>query len=158
MNMIMNRTALRGADAEIVKTRLQATLVDLISLTLQSKQAHWNVVGPRFRSVHLQLDELVNACRAFSDTVAERIVILGDPAEGGASAVDHQTKLDPLPAIFIHDEDIVKLIVERLAITSARIRQHLDGMADPVSHDLLVEILGTLEEQMWMFHAQLQAA
>ena len=38
---------------------LQATLVDLVDLSLVAKQAHWNVVGRNFRSVHLQLDEVV---------------------------------------------------------------------------------------------------
>ena len=37
---------------------LQATLVELIDLSLQAKQAHWNVVGPAFKPVHEFLDEL----------------------------------------------------------------------------------------------------
>ena len=89
MNMPMNRTAMPGAEAEIAKSYLQETLIDLIDLGLQAKQAHWNVVGPRFRSVHLQLDDLVAFTRDFSDTVAERIVTLGDAADGSASAIAH---------------------------------------------------------------------
>jgi len=49
---------------------LQATLAELIDLTLIGKQAHWNVVGPNFRSIHLQLDEIVDAARLSSDRVA----------------------------------------------------------------------------------------
>lgn len=158
MNMTMNRTAMAGPEAEVVKTHLQSTLVDLLDLTLQAKQAHWNVVGPRFRSVHLQLDDLVADVRGFSDTVAERIVALGDPAEGSAAAVHEHTKLDPFPANFIVDEEVVTLVVGRLEVTCNRIRRILESVQDPVSHDLLVQILGKLEEQMWMFHAQLQAA
>lgn len=45
--------------------RLQRVHVDLIDLHLQSKQAHWNVVGQNFRDLHLQLDELVEAAREF---------------------------------------------------------------------------------------------
>jgi starvation-inducible DNA-binding protein len=159
MNMAMNRTAIEGPEAEIAKEQLQSTLVDLIDLGLQAKQAHWNVVGPRFRSLHLQLDELVEHTRAFSDTIAERIVTLGDAAEGSARAVDHQSKVDPLPVDFVKDADVVRLFVERLQGLCGRIRQHLDGMdqRDPVSHDLLVGVLGKLEEQMWMFHAQAHA-
>ena len=157
MNMTMTRTALPGPDAEIAKGHLQETLVDLVDLTLQAKQAHWNVVGPRFRSVHLQLDELVEQTRAFADRVAERIVTLGDPAEGSASAIDHQTKIDPLPGGFIQDADAVKLFIERLDTACGRIRRNLSGSPDPVSHDLLVQLLGKLEEQMWMLHAQTHA-
>jgi len=52
---------------------LQAVLVDLIELASQGKQAHWNLVGPNFRDLHLQLDEIVESAREFSDTVAERL-------------------------------------------------------------------------------------
>jgi DNA-binding ferritin-like protein len=51
---------------------LQATLVELISLSLVGKQLHWNVAGPGFRELHRQLDELVVACRDLLDIVAER--------------------------------------------------------------------------------------
>ncbi|MFJ6120357.1 ferritin-like domain-containing protein [Streptomyces sp. NPDC092129] len=37
-----------------------------------AKQAHWNVYGPRFRSVHLQLDEVVATTRGYADRIAER--------------------------------------------------------------------------------------
>ena len=37
---------------------LQATLLDLVDLALTGKQLHWSVVGPNFRPLHLQLDEL----------------------------------------------------------------------------------------------------
>jgi starvation-inducible DNA-binding protein len=156
MQMTMNRTKLSGTAAEIAKTQLQVSLVDLIDLTLQAKQAHWNVVGPRFRSVHRQLDELVAETRAFADTVAERIVILGDAAEGSARAVEHHTKLDPLAGGFLEDNEVVTLMIARLDATCGRIRQNLKGIQDPVSHDLLVQVLAKLEEQMWMFHAQTQ--
>src|SRR5690606_16291597 len=61
---------------------LQAVLVDLIELSLQGKQAHWNVVGRNFRDMHRQLDEIIAAARAFSDTVAERMRALHATADG----------------------------------------------------------------------------
>jgi len=51
---------------------LNRVLADLIDLTLVGKQAHWTLVGPRFRTLHLQLDELVDAVRVHADDVAER--------------------------------------------------------------------------------------
>jgi hypothetical protein len=38
-----------------VLAELQSMLVELIDLALIGKQAHWNVEGPHFRSLHLEL-------------------------------------------------------------------------------------------------------
>lgn len=48
---------------EEVGRQLQATLVELIDLSLLGKQLHWTVVGPLFRPLHLQLDELIDSWR-----------------------------------------------------------------------------------------------
>ena len=61
---------------------LQGALVDLIDLSLLGKQAHWNLRGRNFRSVHLQLDEVVDLARAHMDTVAERAVAIGVNPDG----------------------------------------------------------------------------
>ena len=45
----------------------------MVDLSLQDKQLHWTVVGPLFRPLHLQIDELVEAWRELADTVAERL-------------------------------------------------------------------------------------
>lgn len=66
---------------------LQETLVDLVGPSLMAKQAHWNIVGPRFRSIHLQLDEVVATARSCSDTVAERAAALGVPPDGRPETV-----------------------------------------------------------------------
>jgi starvation-inducible DNA-binding protein len=58
-------------------TALQGALVDLIDLSLQAKQAHWNLVGKNFRSLHLQLDDVVATARDHSDILAERAITVG---------------------------------------------------------------------------------
>jgi starvation-inducible DNA-binding protein len=46
-------------EREAIGHELEATLHDLISLSLIGKQLHWAVVGQLFRPLHQQLDELV---------------------------------------------------------------------------------------------------
>jgi starvation-inducible DNA-binding protein len=76
---------------------LQAVLADLIELSLQSKQAHWNVVGQNFRGLHLQLDELADHARQGSDTVAERIRALGLTPDGSSATVTATATLPAYP-------------------------------------------------------------
>jgi hypothetical protein len=58
-------------DREVV-AELQSMLVELIDLALMGKQAHWNVEGPHFRSLHLELDELVDTWRPDLGRPADR--------------------------------------------------------------------------------------
>ena len=70
------------AENREVVAELQSMLVELIDLALIGKQAHWNVEGPHFRSLHLELDELVDTWRTLGDQVAERVVTLGAAPDG----------------------------------------------------------------------------
>jgi starvation-inducible DNA-binding protein len=76
----------------------RGTLVDLLDLALIGKHAHWNVEGRLFRSVHEELDELVDAWRRLADDVAERAVTIGASPDGQVEAIAGATELEPFPA------------------------------------------------------------
>ena len=79
-----------------VGRELQAALVELIDLSLIGKQLHWSVSGPLFRSLHLQLDELVESWPDLADTAAERPVTIGFWPDGQARAVAEGSELTGL--------------------------------------------------------------
>ncbi|MDG9716009.1 DNA starvation/stationary phase protection protein [Streptomyces sp. DH24] len=135
---------------------LQETLTDLLGLSLTGKQAHWNIVGPRFRSVHLQLDELVTAVRGFADTVAERSAALGVPPDGRPETVASDFRLPSPKEGWLRDSDVVQLMVEALEKAVGRLRERIDATekSDPVTQDLLIGITAELEKQRWMFDAE----
>ena len=89
---------------------LQKVLVDLIELSLQGKQAHWNVVGRNFRDTHLQLDEIIEAAREFSDTVAERMRSLHALPDGRSDTVAETTTLPEFPQGEIATGDVIDLV------------------------------------------------
>ncbi len=135
---------------------LQGMLVSLIDLSLQAKQAHWNVVGRHFRSLHLELDELVNDTREWSDEVAERIRALDLTPDGRVGTVAKQGGLTQPPAGTISDRDVVNWAVEQIRTVAGQARAAENRMeeSDNVSQDLLIEIVEGLEKHLWMFRAQ----
>jgi starvation-inducible DNA-binding protein len=139
-----------------VAGELQPLLFDLIALGLQGKQAHWNVVGPFFKSVHAQLDDIVGDAREWADDVAERIVTIGVPASGQAPNIAQQSSLDPLPEGTIRDKEAISLICDRVAMTATRARRTADSLGDLdlASQDMILEILQGLEKHLWMLRAQ----
>ncbi|MET8944993.1 DNA starvation/stationary phase protection protein [Streptomyces sp. NPDC004542] len=135
---------------------LQDTLVDLLGLSLIGKQAHWNIVGPRFRSIHLQLDEVVDAARTYADTVAERAAALGVAPDGRPETIAATFALPGTKDGWLRDTEVVRLLVESLEAAVGRLRQRIEATekADPVTQDLLIAITADLEKQRWMFEAE----
>ena len=136
---------------------LQSSLVELLDLALQSKQAHWNVVGPFFRPVHLELDDIVESAHAAVDTVAERLSALGEIPDGRAASVAAGTPLEPFPAGTVSDREAVALIGARIDLLNAHLRDRVARLgADPVSQGILIGIEEAFEKHAWMLRVQLR--
>ncbi|MFF1508456.1 Dps family protein [Streptomyces sp. NPDC058326] len=154
--MSVVKSPLSESDLKTVGNALQGALVDLVDLALVAKQVHWNVVGPRFRSVHLQLDEVVDTARAHSDTVAERASALGVNPDGRSATVASSSAIGTVPEGWIKDEKAVQILVAALGAVITRMRERISATADPdpVSQDILIAVTGELEKHAWMFTAE----
>ncbi|MFD9632484.1 Dps family protein [Streptomyces violascens] len=150
------KSPLSDADLKVVGDALQGALVDLVDLSLVSKQVHWNVVGPRFRSVHLQLDEVVDTARLHSDTVAERASAVGVSPDGRSATVAKSSAIATVPDGWIKDTEAVKVLVDALGIVIGRMRERIEATADPdpISQDILIGLTADLEKHAWMFQAE----
>ena len=149
--------ALGTHQREEVGEQLQATLIELIDLSLLGKQLHWTVTGPHFRSLHLQLDELVGSWRELADTVAERAVALGFIPDGQSTTIAADTPLRTVERGELEDKVVVRELTSRLADVTERVRERMDrlGELDSASEDVLIEVIRALEEQLWMIRTQL---
>ncbi len=156
-----SRYTVPGLDAEKgrkVAETLQQRLNSLLDLQLTLKHIHWNVVGPNFIGVHEMLDPQVDAVRAMSDEVAERIATLGhepmgtpgyvaghrgwdDYSLGRAVTTEHLAALDLVYSGVIGDH--------RAAI------EEFDDL-DRVTQDLLIGQSEQLELFQWFVRAHLE--
>ncbi|MER5294323.1 DNA starvation/stationary phase protection protein [Streptomyces pharetrae] len=154
--MTVVKSTLPDDDRRVACDALQDTLVDLLGLSLIGKQAHWNIVGPRFRSIHLQLDEVVATARAHSDTVAERCAALGVSPDGRPETIAARFALPGPKEGWVRDNEAVQVMVESLGAAIGRLRERIEATEgpDPVTQDLLIAITGDLEKQRWMFEAE----
>jgi starvation-inducible DNA-binding protein len=136
---------------------LQATLVELVDLSLLGKQLHWTVVGRVFKPLHEHLDELVDEWRDLADTVAERAVALGFAPDGQAAAVSATSEIPAVERTQLEADVVVRELAERLADVTERIRARMDrlGEIDLASQDVLIEVVRALEKQLWMLRVQI---
>ncbi len=151
---------LESSQASEVITHLEDRLVGLIDTQLVLKHIHWNVVGRNFIAVHEMLDEQVDAVRAMTDEVAERIAILGGSPNGTPGHV------------------VTKRTWEDYALARASVEAHLDaldrvyvgvirdhraaigaiGPIDPITEDLLIGQAAKLELFQWFVRSHIENA
>jgi len=103
-----------------------ARLADAIDLSLDIKQAHWNLKGPTFIAVHELLDMLRAHLDTNADTVAERVAQLDGVAMGTVQAVGEASALSPYPTDIHKVADHVGALVERFAALSKSVREAID--------------------------------
>jgi starvation-inducible DNA-binding protein len=139
---------------------LQAALVELIDLSLQGKQAHWAVTGPMFKPVHEHLDAIVDDLRTVYDDVAERMAALEVPPDGRLATLIAASPVEPLPAGWQADTDVVARMLARLEALSGRLGGWIDELADPdpVSQDLLIGIRHGIDKHAWMLRVQVRGS
>lgn len=142
--------------SETLGNSLQRVLVDLIELSLQGKQAHWNVVGTNFRDTHLQLDEIIDAAREFADDIAERMRALHALPDGRSDTVAETTTLPEFPQGEIATTEVIDLMTERLDAVAGTVREVHDPVdeEDPTSADILHGVLERVEQLSWMVSAE----
>ena len=135
---------------------LQSWLPCLIASALRLKQAHWNLRGNRFKSVHEQLDEILADVRTAVDDVAERIVTLGGAADGLPVTVAEHSPFGTFPDGLLSVEQAIDTICDDLARSVQHGRKHIKALGDidPVSEDLVIAITGTIEKHHWMLRSQ----
>lgn len=150
------RSTLDDKAKAVTGEALQAQLVELVDLSLLAKQLHWNVVGPNFRSIHLQLDDVVLFAREQADIMAERAVALGVNPDAQSATVAASTAITPVKSGYIRDHEVVAQLTERLADMISRCRERIGTTdeSDPATQDLIIAVCQGLEQQHWMFQAQ----
>ncbi|MCF6507456.1 DNA starvation/stationary phase protection protein [Blastococcus sp. MG754426] len=143
---------------KIAGDALQGTLVDLVDLSLIAKQVHWTIVGRNFRSIHLQLDDVVETARQYTDTAAERAAAIGVLPDGRFGALKEQSRVPQPPVEWISAEDAISFFVDVFDQMVARMRERIDATEDDqVTQDLLIEITAALEKHYWMWQAENQS-
>jgi starvation-inducible DNA-binding protein len=133
---------------------LQKLLPELVALSLDAKQAHWNMTGPAFLPLHALTDDIAADTRAWADRIAERAVALGFYVDARPATVAAAAGTFPLGRV-TDVEAIAELaaLIDGVTATARRVLDQV-GLADAVAHDVTVDVLEGLEKYRWMLTAQ----
>ena len=134
---------------------LSGVLSDTYFLYLKAHNFHWNVEGPRFRSLHKMFEEHYRDLWAALDDIAERIRALGAYAPGTYAKFKARSSIvenEQVPAaeamldeLIADNETVIATLRSAVAVA--------EGQNDPASADLLTQRLQVHEKQVWMMRS-----
>jgi starvation-inducible DNA-binding protein len=140
-------------------TLLNQQIAGTFDLYSQTKQAHWNVKGAQFYSLHELFDKLAEEVEGYVDLIAERATAMGGLALGTVRLSAANSQLAELPLEVTDSLPMVEALAERYAALAASTRRAIetaDGNGDADTADLFTEVSRGLDKALWFLEAHLQ--
>ena len=139
---------------------LNARLADSLDLQSQAKQAHWNVKGMNFIALHELFDQVYEGVVEYTDTIAERVAILGGTAEGTVRVSAQKSTLDQYPLEITEGRDHVDALSSALSAFGKKVRANIDEAdeaGDMDTADVFTEVSRGIDKLLWFVEAHIQS-
>jgi starvation-inducible DNA-binding protein len=148
------------ANLQAVSTEMSKLLADEFLLYTKTRNAHWNVEGPDFHSMHIFFEQQYEALDDTMDSVAERIRQLGHYSPATLQSflsLTHLTEksgqrndsMDFIRELLADHENIIIFIREN-------IKRFADEYGDAGTSDFITGLMEEHEKMAWMLRAHLK--
>jgi starvation-inducible DNA-binding protein len=148
------------ANRKTVAGQLNILLADEFVLYTKTLNAHWNIEGPDFHSVHVYFESLYGESQELIDSVAERVRQLGHYASGTLSSI---LKLTHLTEKYEGKNDSQSYIAQLLAghesiieFMRGTINEFADAHKDAGTSDFVTGLMEKHEKTAWMLRSHLK--
>ena len=150
MNIGLNEKARKD-----VAQGLSTILADTYTLNLKTLNFHWNLVSPRFSSLHLLFETQYNEKNPAIDELAERIRALGFFAPASLSEFKKLTSIKDEEGV-PETNDMITHLLEGHELIAKKCREmcsHAQDLHDEVSADMLIGRMKFHEKTAWMLRS-----
>ena len=141
---------------EEVISILNKTIANLTDLKSQYKNAHWNVKGQNFYSLHLLFDRLSDGFDSNIDKLAERLTALGGTVGGTIRQSSYVSILNDSFPQPIDCNLFVLVLINMTAIVQAANIESIDALTrlnDQATLNMLVEVEEILGLHLYLLEA-----
>ena len=137
---------------------LQQLTVDLLALHNMYKEAHWDLTGPLYLSLHEYFQQQADFYLQQADLFAERVLHLGAYVDGRFSTIARTTKLAELPDGYLTDDHSIKLLLDRVTVLQKEIYEMIGETegSDPTTANKLQDLAYSVDKNLWQLRAHLQ--
>jgi starvation-inducible DNA-binding protein len=140
-----------AAVAQITKA-LNGLLADTFALYVKTKNFHWHVSGPHFRSYHLLFDEQAAEIYATADPIAERVRKLGGTTLRSIADIGRHQTIRDNDQNFVAPGDMLRELMQDNKGVIARMRKAhdiCDDHKDVATASLLENFIDAAEKRNW---------
>lgn len=134
---------------------LSLVLADTYVLYVKTQNFHWNLIDPRFASLHAFLQTQYEELAEAIDELAERIRMLGERSPGSLKKFLEITSIEEEANDFDGDKILKELLKNHEAIIQY-LRGHIktsNELGDDGTGDLLIQRLRSHEKTAWMLRS-----
>ena len=153
-NSVLDRSAV-----DQIAQILAQILADTYVTYVKTQNYHWNLIDPRFHSLHKMFEDNYKELAEAVDEIAERIRMLRKKSPGSMKQFLQLTSLEEAENDLSGDDMIHDLCHDRDAL-SLNIRPKIEEvikLGDEGSGDLLIQHLKMHEKTAWMLRSHLIA-
>jgi starvation-inducible DNA-binding protein len=147
-------------NTQAVSGELSKLLADEYVLYTKTRNAHWNVEGPDFHSMHLFFESQYGQLDEILDSVAERIRTLGHYAPGTLKEFAQLTHLSEVNDSGNDSHAFIRELVEDHNSIIEFIRGNINPFAneynDLGTSDFVTGLMEDHEKMVWMLRAHLR--
>jgi starvation-inducible DNA-binding protein len=146
----------RAAVAKVINV----ILADEFVLSTKTRNAHWNVEGANFHSLHLFFESQFGALDEIVDNLAERIRSLGHYAPASLKDFLALTNFSERLHEKNNGEGFIKELLNDHESIIIRLRENIDyfhdELGDAGSSDFFTQLIETHEKMAWMLRSHLK--
>jgi starvation-inducible DNA-binding protein len=149
------------ANRKTIAAQLAKLLADEFVLYTKTLNAHWNLEGPDFHSVHLYFEELYEQSQEIVDSVAERIRQLGHYAPATLNEFIKLTHLTEQLKGGNTSQDLIKNLLgdheSIIEFIRGNIKEFDEAHKDAGTSDFVTSLMEKHEKIAWMLRAHVKA-
>ena len=144
-----------------ISKALNGVLADSFALYLKTKNFHWHISGPHFRSYHLMLDDHGTEIFATTDEIAERVRKIGGTTIRSIGQISKLQSIEDNDADFVGPNEMLReLMADNKKVVAAMREAHkvADDHEDVASASLLENYIDAAEKRVWFLFEASRAA
>ncbi len=151
---------IKPANSAEVAHSLNRLLADEHLLYIKTRNAHWNVEGPDFLTIHRFFEEQYKQIESIIDDIAERIRTIGHYPEATLAGFLKETHLTEESREKNNSSGFMKSLLEDHQTIIIHLRENIERYAtewkDAGSSDFITGLMETHEKMAWMLRAHLK--